>query len=102
VIAYGLSLIWLLFPYLGSLKIPVIVYAAVICTMLLCSLHVFLKVKSPSNIFYLLGAASFVLSDSLLAFNKFYQPFPFAAVCIMLTYCAAQYGIVKGAIEQQV
>ena len=68
--------------------------------MLLCSLHVFLKVNTPANVFYLVGAAFFVLSDSLLAINKFYQPFAFAGVYIMLTYCAAQYFIVNGFIKQ--
>jgi len=99
VIAYGVTLVWFLYPHLGNLKIPVIVYAAVICAMLLCSLHIFLKVNKPANLFYLAGAALFVLSDSLLAINKFYQPFAFAGVLIMLTYCAAQYFIVKGFIK---
>lgn len=99
VIGYGITLVWFLYPYLKELKIPVMVYAAVICTMLLCSLHVFLKVNRPANILYVAGAAFFVLSDSLLAINKFYQPVAFAGVFIMLTYCAAQYFIVKGFIK---
>ena len=100
VLGYGATLVWLLFPHLGDLKVPVIIYATVICGMLLCSLHVFLKLKKPANSFYLLGASLFVLSDSLLAINKFYQAFAFAAVFIMLTYCAAQYFIVSGFINQ--
>lgn len=101
VLAYGITLVWLLFPTLADLKIPVMVYAAVICTMLLCSLHIYLKANKPANTFFVLGALLFVLSDSLLAINKFYQPFAFAGVCIMLTYCAAQYFIVTGFIKQQ-
>ncbi len=100
VIGYGVTLVWFLYPHLHELKLPVMVYATVICIMLLCSLHIFLKVNSPSNFFYLIGAAFFVMSDSLLAINKFYQPFAFAGVCIMLTYCAAQYFIVTGFIKQ--
>jgi uncharacterized membrane protein YhhN len=91
--------VWFLYPHLGDLKIPVMVYAAVICTMLMCSLHIFFKVNPPANVYYLAGAALFVLSDSLLALNKFYQPFAFAGVMIMLTYCAAQYFIVQGFIK---
>lgn len=101
VLAYGIALVWLLFPTLADLKIPVMVYAAVICTMLLCSLHIYLKANKPANMFFVLGALLFVLSDSLLAINKFYQPFAFAGVYIMLTYCAAQYFIVTGFIKQQ-
>lgn len=100
--AYGVALAWQLYPKLGDLKIPVIVYAIVICTMLLCSLHAFLKVRSPARHFYWLGATAFVLSDSLLAINKFYQPFAYAGVFIMFTYCAAQFFIVKGYLEQEV
>lgn len=93
---YGAALVYLLFPYLGILKIPVIVYGATICAMLLGSLHVYLKVKAPANRYFVSGAALFVLSDSLLAFNKFYQPLPFAGIWIMLSYCAAQFLIVLG------
>lgn len=101
VLIYGVSLVWLLFPTLGDLKIPVMAYAAVICTMLLCSLHVFLKVNRPANLLYVMGALFFVLSDSLLAVNKFYQPVAYAGVFIMLTYCLAQWLIVRGFIEQK-
>lgn len=96
VLAYGITLVWQLFPHLGELKLPVMVYAAVICCMLLCCLHVFLKVNKKAACLYLSGALLFVLSDSLLAINKFYQPFAYAGVFIMLTYCGAQFFIVSG------
>ena len=100
VLLYGITLVWQLFPHLGDLKIPVMVYAAVICSMLLCSLHIFFKVNKKAAVYYLLGAGFFVVSDSLLAINKFYQSFAYAGVFIMLTYCAAQYFIVRGFIQQ--
>lgn len=100
VIAYGAILVWQLFPELGDLTIPVIIYATIICIMLLCSIHVFNKVNRQAALYFLSGATVFVVSDSLLAINKFYQPFAFAGVLIMLTYCAAQYLIVRGFIEQ--
>ena len=101
VIIYGAALVWLLFPSLGPLKIPVIIYAMAICSMMLCSLHIFLKVNAPSNLFYVLGALLFVLSDSILAVNKFYEPVTAAGGLIMLTYCAAQFFIVKGFINER-
>lgn len=97
---YGIVLVWLLLPGLGQLTIPVIVYATTICSMLLCSLHIFYKVNVPANKLLVAGASLFVISDSILAVNKFYQPIPLGGVWIMLTYCAAQYCIVKGAREQ--
>ncbi len=100
VLGYGITLVWQLYPRLGDLKLPVIVYAIVICSMLLCSLHAFLKLQRKPAILYTAGAVFFVLSDSLLAVNKFYQPFAFAGALIMITYCAAQYFIVTGYTEQ--
>lgn len=100
VLVYGVGLVWLLYPHLGDMKFPVIIYASVICTMLLCSLHVFLKINKKAAARFLLGASAFVISDSLLAINKFYQPFAFAGVLIMLTYCAAQFFIVTGYTQQ--
>ncbi|HRF25670.1 MAG TPA: lysoplasmalogenase family protein, partial [Chitinophagaceae bacterium] len=46
----------------------------------------------------LTGAILFVISDSVLAINKFYYPFEYRGVLIMLTYGMAQWFIVKGAI----
>ncbi len=106
VLGYGITLVWQLYPNLKNLKLPVIVYAAVICTMLLCSLHIFLKINRKAASYFLLGASVFVISDSLLAINKFYaqhpadQPLTYAGILIMLTYCAAQYFIVTGFIKQ--
>ncbi len=95
VLAYGVALIYILFPSLGALKIPVVVYAAVIMSMLLTSLHIYFRVSKPAGALFIAGACFFVLSDSLLAFNKFHSPLAFPFL-IMLTYCTAQYLIVKG------
>ena len=101
VIAYGGGLVWLLFPHLGAMKIPVMAYAVVISTMLISSLYAYGKVNKAAGNAYVLGALAFVLSDSLLAINKFYQPIPYAGVFIMLTYCAAQFLIVRGYLKLQ-
>jgi uncharacterized membrane protein YhhN len=42
------------------------------------------------------GALLFVMSDSLLAINKFVHPIPEAGFLIMSTYILAQYFIVQG------
>lgn len=98
---YGITLTWQLFPHLGNLKIPVVVYAAVICCMLLCSMHIYNRVNNNAAICYITGALAFVISDSLLAINKFYTAFPYSGLLIMLTYCAAQYFIVQGYIQHK-
>ncbi len=99
VTAYGISLVYFLFPKLGELKMPVIVYATVICSMLLCSVHIYRRVNTNAGWMFIGGALLFVLSDSLLAINKFNAPFAAAAFLIMLTYCAAQYFIARGFVK---
>ena len=101
VAAYCTGLYILLMPSLGPLKIPVLVYAFVIGCMWLSSMHAYSKVNLPAYIYFLAGALLFVLSDSLLALDKFYHKFPAAGVAVMLTYCAAQYFIVKGFLEKK-
>jgi uncharacterized membrane protein YhhN len=101
VIVYGAGLFVFLLPYLGVLKIPVLVYAVVICSMLLSAVHVYSKVNVPSNKLYVAGALLFVVSDSLLAVNKFYHPIVLSHTSIMLTYCMAQYFIVSGCINER-
>ncbi len=101
VIAYGTSLLILLLPGLGALRIPVIIYAIVICSMLLSSFQAFNRVSQPSGFLFIAGALLFTLSDSLLAWNKFYRPVPGAGAAIMATYCAAQLLIVKGFIVRR-
>jgi len=47
------------------------------------------------------GALFFVLSDSLLAINRFKMAIPQAGTWIMLTYLIAQFLIVRGATYKQ-
>jgi uncharacterized membrane protein YhhN len=46
-----------------------------------------------------MGAFTFVVSDSLIAINKFVAPLTNANLLIMLTYCLAQIWIVIGTIQ---
>lgn len=98
VAAFYFSLIYILFTHLGDMKIPVLIYGAVISTMLFIAIHFFFAKKSGS-FFIAAGALLFITSDSLLAINKFYSPFINASSYIMLTYAFAQYYIVKGVIQ---
>ena len=96
IILYLKSMLTLLFPKLGDLKIPVSIYALTISTMLLVALKGYFSWKKPANISILFGAMFFVTSDSILAINKFYEPLPYAAFLIMFTYLVAQFAIVIG------
>lgn len=97
-VMYVSFLLWLLLPRTGALKIPVLVYACVIGTMLLTVIHAFAPGDGIARTYSLAGALLFVLSDSVLAINKFYQPFAGAGLMVMLTYGLAQFALVKGAL----
>jgi len=55
--------------------------------------------NDPKFIWVALGAFIFMLSDSLIAINKFVQPFPYAGVAIMVSYYVAQLLITLGIIR---
>jgi uncharacterized membrane protein YhhN len=99
VLVYYAGLISLLFPYLKDLKIPVIIYGAVISTMLAFALHMLAMKYKNAAMNMMIGAVLFIASDSVLALNKFYKPFEGAGIVIMLTYAVAQLFIVAGVIK---
>lgn len=78
-----------------SLKIPVVVYALAISTMLGAAINFYLTRKTPPSLFALAGAIFFVLSDSLLAYNKFNEEFFLAKLLILSTYFLAQWLIAR-------
>jgi len=93
------GLLYLLKDNLGELLIPVIIYAFVITTFGAISLLNYIIYKSKSNLILLGGALFFILSDSTLAINKFYQQESYFPVFIMTTYILAQYLICKFMIK---
>ncbi len=98
-VIYYAALINLLSPYLADMKIPVLIYGVVISFMFMLAMHMLFVKNKPAGQWMMVGALLFVLSDSILAINKFYQPFEAAGVLIMLTYGLAQLFIVEGAIR---
>ena len=95
-IYYAALIIWL-YPHLEDMKLPVTVYGLVISFMLMLALHTYFSRNKKAGRWLMAGALLFILSDSILAINKFYQPFGFAGVLIMLTYGLAQLFIAEGA-----
>ncbi|WP_281632142.1 lysoplasmalogenase [Flavobacterium luteolum] len=96
---YLIGMVSVLMPYLGELEIPVSIYASVISIMLLFAFNGFLVWEKPGNKLVFLGAIFFIISDSILAVNKFYAPIPKSSFFIMLTYLLAQYLIVVGTLR---
>jgi len=100
VIIYGLVLVFYLYDDLAEMKLPVIIYAAVILTMLSGAINRIEKVNRKSYYLVLAGAILFVISDSSIAINKFSHQFECSGIVIMATYILAQYLIVTGDIYQ--
>lgn len=92
----GGALIYMLFPFLTDLLIPVIVYTAVIVTMGIFALLRRGWTIDKSFIMVYSGALLFIMSDSIIAINKFMSPIVQASLLIMATYIVAQFLIVKG------
>ncbi|RZL17558.1 MAG: lysoplasmalogenase [Pedobacter sp.] len=99
--AFCLGFYFLLRPHLGGMKIPVMIYAFVISLMAIMAVNRKGRVGSLSFKLILAGAILFLISDSLLAYNKFVKPFQGAGLAIMATYMLAQYLITVGAIERK-
>ncbi len=95
----GTGLIVVLLPYLGGLMIPVMVYAVVLMGMVMASFFRFGRTSPDSFWLVAAGALLFMISDSILAINKFHTPFASAGPLIMLTYIVGQYLIVEGALR---
>lgn len=100
-LAYQVVLIGLIFDRLGELFIPVIVYSSAILIMVLSAINRFGHVSSSSFKWVAAGAILFMISDSLLAIQKFYLAFPLASFWVMLTYISAQYLIVIGWLKNK-
>lgn len=97
---YAIGLFAMLYPGLGDLLIPVIVYMLVIILM---GVTAYLRKENVSSLSFKLvfiGALLFMLSDSILALNKFYTPIPYSSFSIMLSYALAQLLIVLGIKKQ--
>ena len=68
----------------GVLRAGVSIYAVLICTMLLAALM-------QRSLLYALGALLFVISDFILAWNKFVEPVPYRDILVLGTYLSAQW-----------
>lgn len=94
-LAFVTGLLWFLFPYLNDMKLPVIIYALIISTML------YVAVTTQQK-WLIAGALFFVISDTLLSINIFYRADLWREVAVMLTYIVAQLLLVKGMKQSSV
>ena len=98
-LVYACCLFYFLKNGLNEMLIPVIIYMLVILSM---STSAFLRKENVPKLSYtlvFLGAILFMLSDSILALNKFYKPLAYSNISIMMTYALAQYFIIIGVLK---
>jgi uncharacterized membrane protein YhhN len=97
-VAFYYMLMNYLWPNLGEFLVPVLVYGSTICVMGLMAAYRYNKVNMTSFLLVLIGAVTFIFSDTVIAINQFIYKghMPFAQVSIMVLYVLAQYLIVKG------
>ncbi len=98
-IAYVAAIFYLLYPGLeGFLKPIILIYAISLVGMSMMALNRHGRVGYWGFLLVFTGSILFVISDSMIALNKFYMEFSLAGFWIMLTYIAAQYLIMRGLI----
>ncbi|WP_412561238.1 lysoplasmalogenase [Winogradskyella sp. MIT101101] len=96
---YASGLFYLLKDGLGEMLLPVTIYMLIILGMATSAFLRQGKVNTLSFKLVFIGAVFFMISDSILALNKFYQPIPLSNINIMVTYALAQYLIVLGILK---
>jgi len=94
VVALAVAIYVYLYPTLGEMLIPVSIYVCAISFMVLSAINRRGFERKGSTVL-IIAVFSFMLSDTLLAVNKFVIEIPRASVWIMLTYIMAQYGIAQ-------
>ncbi len=88
--AAGGTMLYALWPHIGRMRGPVLVYMAAILIMGWQALGMWRAAPSASTLSVAIGAALFVLSDAVLALDRFRGPFPAAKLAVLGTYYPAQ------------
>ena len=89
-LATGILLLRLLWPGLRQLKGPVLAYTAAILLMVWMAWGREWAAHGGGASLAAAGATLFLLSDAILALNRFRRPWPGAQIAIMTSYVAAQ------------
>jgi uncharacterized membrane protein YhhN len=89
-VLYGLLVFFLLAPHLGPMKFPVFVYVAAITTMAGLAAARYIDRGGTKPLLAFAGAVLFLVSDSVLAYDRFARKVPGARLIVLGTYFPAQ------------
>ena len=76
---------------LNEFLVPVIIYGITISIFGIVSFLNYMVKKNKTAQILLIGALLFIVSDSMIALNKFHEPKVIYPIAIMITYVLAQY-----------
>mgnify|MGYP003578562071 CR=1 FL=1 len=96
VLIYNLLLSLWLAPSLGAVAGPVMFYVCVITAMAVSAI-----LAGFAKPWVYTGVILFLISDSILAVNKFKSPMPMGGYLIWTTYYLAQFGIAIGFLREK-
>jgi len=101
-VVYLAAILYLILGGMKGVMIPIIIiYALSLISMSAFSLNRNGLVSQKSFSLVFSGSVLFVISDSMIAINRFYSEFAGSSFLIMLTYFTAQYLIMQGLIEDK-
>lgn len=98
IVVYGAEFFILNRAAFGELWFPVLIYCFAISAMGVAATMRDYYASRQGYFKVIIGAIFFILSDSLLAVNKFVVPFEYAGTLILATYFLAQYLIATGCL----
>ncbi len=90
-VGYGIVLLRALWPRLGKLRAPVAVYAAVLLVMAWQAVARWVVMDTTPALLAALGAGWFVVSDSVLAWERFRGRRAYGQAVVLGTYYTAQW-----------
>ena len=90
-LVYSGIMIWQIWPHIGSLRAPVLIYMAVILVMGWQALERWSLLQTNAALLAVIGATLFVISDSTLALDRFRSHFVSARFLVLSTYFSAQW-----------
>jgi len=93
---FGISVLVFLWNKLDGNPLPVTLYIIAICTMAIYAYLRHPKLRGYKMVLF--GVVLFILSDTLIALNKFQGKIQYGNIIIMVTYMIAQYAIVTGEV----
>jgi len=89
-VIFGIVIYLILAPSLGNLKVPVLIYVVVILMMAWLAWERLIQTGHSGALLASIGAVLFIISDSVLAIDRFRGAFKLARALNLTTYFAAQ------------